>query len=173
MAWLLLLFVIVPAIELGLLIQIGRVVGTLPTLALIVFTGVLGAWLARRQGLGVVRQVQAEMADGQIPAGAVVDGVLILIAGAVLMTPGLLTDLFGFFCLVPAGRKLVKGYLKERLERAVRRGDVRVSVDLGQGGAPFAGREVRDVTPREQSEAASEATHRLEERKFEEPGAPD
>ncbi len=123
----------------------------------------LGAWLARRQGLGVVRQVQAEMADGQIPAGPVVDGVLILIAGAVLMTPGLLTDLFGFFLLVPAGRRLVKNHLKERLERAVRRGNVNVSVDLGQGETPFAGREVRDVTPREPSEPASQTARQLEE----------
>ncbi|MDH3404783.1 MAG: FxsA family protein, partial [Acidobacteriota bacterium] len=84
MGWLLLLFVLVPAVELALLIQIGRVVGTLPTLALIVFTGVLGAWLARRQGLAVVRQVRAEMADGRVPAGPVVDGILILVAGAVL-----------------------------------------------------------------------------------------
>jgi UPF0716 protein FxsA len=159
----LLLFVVVPAVELSLLIQIGRVVGTLPTLALIVFTGVLGAWLARWQGLGVVRQVQAEMADGRIPAGPVVDGVLILIAGAVLMTPGLLTDLFGFFLLVPAGRRHVKNHLKERLERAVRRGNVAVSVDFGEGETPFAGREVRDVSPPKDSEPVSEPPPRLEE----------
>ena len=163
MGWLLLLFVVVPALELGLLIQIGRMVGTLPTLALIVFTGVLGAWLARRQGLGVMRQVRAEMADGQIPAGPVVDGVLILIAGAVLMTPGLLTDLFGFFLLVPAGRRLVKNHLKERLERAVRRGNVAVSVDFGEGETPFTGREVRDVTPRGSSEPPSEIASQIED----------
>ncbi|MDH3523327.1 MAG: FxsA family protein [Acidobacteriota bacterium] len=164
MGWLLLLFVLVPAVELALLIQIGRVVGTLPTLALIVFTGVLGAWLARRQGLAVVRQVRAEMADGRVPAGPVVDGILILVAGAVLMTPGLLTDLFGFFCLVPAGRRLLKGYLKQRLERAVRRGDVSVSVDLGQGGAPFGGRQERDVTPRERPAPGRHEAPRLGER---------
>ncbi len=157
-AWLLLLFVIVPAVELGLLIQIGRLVGTLPTLGLIVLTGVLGASLARWQGLSVVRQVQAEMDDGRIPAGPVVDGIIILVAGAVLMTPGLLTDLFGFFCLVPVGRRLLKGYLKRWLERAVRRGNAAVSVDFGEAGSPFAGREVRDVTPRDEPPGSKKET---------------
>jgi UPF0716 protein FxsA len=144
--WLLLLFIVVPVVELALLIQIGQVVGTPATLALIVFTGALGAWLARRQGLGVLTRVRAEMAQGQIPAGPIVDGVIILLAAAVLMTPGVLTDLCGFLCLVPAFRGSLKGFLKRRLERAVKQGDVTVSVDPGVG--PFGSREVRDVTPR-------------------------
>jgi UPF0716 protein FxsA len=86
------------------------------------------------------------MAQGQIPAGPIVDGVIILLAAAVLMTPGVLTDLCGFLCLVPAFRGSLKGFLKRRLERAVKQGDVTVSVDPGVG--PFGSREVRDVTPR-------------------------
>lgn len=161
--WLLLLFVGVPLVELALLIQIGQRIGTLATLALIVFTGLLGAYLARRQGLAVARQVRAEMADGRIPAGPVVDGVLILVAAAVLMTPGVLTDLFGFFCLVPACRGWLKGHLRKRLERAVRRGDLGVSVDLG-GGSGFARRETRDVTPPEER-FGSDPTPRLEDQR--------
>lgn len=143
-----------------LLIEIGKHVGFLPTLALVVVTGIVGAWLARRQGLAVLGQVRAEMADGRIPAGPVVDGILILVAGAVLMTPGILTDLFGFFCLVPAGRRLLRRGLMAKLEGAVRRGDVAVNVGFAgaprPGGseqrtsgyrAPGAPREVRDVTP--------------------------
>ena len=146
MARLLLLFIVVPVVELALLIQLGKVVGLLPTLALIVLTGALGAFLARRQGLAVFRQVPAETAEGRIPAGPIVDGVIILLAGAVLMTPGVLTDAFGFLCLVPAFRRWLKGRLRQRFERAVSRGEATFSVDLGGG---FGSREVRDVTPRD------------------------
>jgi UPF0716 protein FxsA len=150
--WLLLLFIVVPVVELALLIQLGRLVGTLATLALIVFTGALGAWLARRQGLGVLRTVRGEMADGRVPAGPLVDGALILVAGAVLMTPGVLTDAFGFFLLVPAGRRLLKAYLKRRFEHAVERGGVVVTGDPFGRSAPFGGRTERDVTPRQPPE---------------------
>jgi UPF0716 protein FxsA len=147
MAWLLLLFIVVPVVELALLIQLGQVVGLPATLALIIFTGALGAFLARRQGLAVVGKVRGEMSDGRIPAGPIVDGVIILLAAAVLMTPGVLTDLLGFLCLIPAFRTWLKGRLKRRFEGAVRRGDAAVSVDFGSD--PFASREVRDVTPLE------------------------
>ncbi|MFQ5350081.1 MAG: FxsA family protein [Thermoanaerobaculia bacterium] len=144
---LLVLFIVVPLVELVLLIRLGKVIGLPATLALIVFTGALGAFLARRQGLAVLDEVRAEMAEGRIPAGPIVDGVIILLAAAVLMTPGVLTDLCGFLCLVPAFRRSLKGYLRGRFERAVRGGEATVSGDFG--GGPFATREVRDVTPRE------------------------
>ncbi len=147
MGWLLVLFIGVPLVELALLIQLGKVVGLLPTLALIVLTGALGAALARRQGLAVIGKVRAEIAEGRIPAGQIVDGVIILVAAAVLMTPGVLTDAAGFLCLVPAFRKRLKGWLRHRFEGAVRRGDAAVTVDFG--GGPFGSREVRDVTPRD------------------------
>ena len=147
MGRLLLLFIVVPVVELALLIQLGKVVGLAATLGLIVLTGALGAYLARRQGLAVLREVRSEMADGQIPAGPIVDGVIILLAAAVLMTPGVLTDACGFLCLVPAFRRWLKGVLKRRFERAVERGEASFSVNLG--GRPYASREVRDVTPRE------------------------
>ena len=146
---LLLAFILIPVVELFLLIEIGRRIGTLPTLALIVATGVLGAWLVRLQGLSVLRKVQAEMAVGRMPAGAMVDGIIILIAGVVLMTPGVLTDAFGFTCLVPAVRSAFKGWLRRRLESAVKRGNVNVTMDFGGGRTgPFRPTEVRDVTPR-------------------------
>ena len=140
MARLLLLFILVPAVELLLLIEIGRHIGTLPTLGLIVLTGALGAALARHQGLAVLRQVQAETAAGRIPAGALLEGVLILVAGAVLMTPGILTDAFGFLCLIPACRRLLGDYLRRRFEQAARSGRIHVSVSPS---GPM-----RDVTPR-------------------------
>jgi UPF0716 protein FxsA len=116
---LLLLFVLVPAIELILLIEIGQLIGTLPTIGLIVFTGVLGAFLARRQGLQVLSRTRTELQAGQLPADSIFDGVIILIAGAFLMTPGILTDTLGFLCLIPATRRLIKKAVWSRLERAI------------------------------------------------------
>ncbi|MCB0214772.1 MAG: FxsA family protein, partial [Anaerolineae bacterium] len=84
LAKLLLLFIIVPAIELFLLIEIGRQVGALPTLGLIIFTGALGAFLVKRQGLQILQKIQMEMSDGRLPAEALVDGLIILLAGAFL-----------------------------------------------------------------------------------------
>ncbi|MFQ5896876.1 MAG: FxsA family protein [Candidatus Methylomirabilia bacterium] len=135
MVRLLLLFISVPAVELASLIELGRQIGTLATLGLIGVTGMLGAFLARRQGLGVLRQVRAEMAAGRLPAGSIVDGIIILLAGALLITPGILTDAVGFLCLIPASRKIIKTALWRRLERAVRDGQVRVSVHRGEASA--------------------------------------
>lgn len=135
---LLLLFTIVPIVELALLLEIGRRLGTLPTLALIVVTGFAGALLAKRQGLGVVRRVRSEMAAGQMPGAAIVDGVIILVAGALLITPGVLTDVFGFLCLVPATRRLMRVWLWRALSRAVRQGATRIDVHFGPGPPPDA-----------------------------------
>jgi UPF0716 protein FxsA len=125
---LLLLFVLVPAIELVLLIQLGGLIGLLPTIAVIVITGFLGAGLARHQGLGVLRQVQSELGAGRLPAHPIFDGVLILVAGALLLTPGFLTDLAGFLFLIPASRAVIKRLVWRRLERAVTQGQVGVFV---------------------------------------------
>ena len=153
MGSLLLLFIVVPAVELMLLIEIGRHIGTLPTLGLIIFTGALGATLARHQGLAVLRQMREETDAGRMPAGPLMDGVLILLAGAVLMTPGVLTDLLGFLCLIPACRRLLRKYLRRRFERGARSGRVHVSVTPS---GPM-----RDVTPRPDRPAAG-APQRLE-----------
>lgn len=147
MARLLLLFIVVPLAELALLIEIGKRVGTLPTVGLIVGTGILGAYLARRQGLGILRRMREETAAGRIPAGSVVDGVLVLVAGAVLMTPGVLTDAFGFFCLVPAGRRFLKTRLRRWFEGAVQSGKVKVSLNVTGFAGPSAVRRERDITP--------------------------
>lgn len=134
MGKLLLLFILVPAVELVLLIELGGRIGMLATLALIVITGVLGASLARWQGLGVLRTMQAELAGGRIPANAIVDGAIVLLAGALLMTPGFLTDTVGFLCLIPGVRRLAKRTLWRRLEAAVHHGQGGVFVRIGGSG---------------------------------------
>ena len=112
-----LLFTAVPLVELYLLIRIGRVIGVVPTIAIVVVTGALGAALARHQGLGVLRRLQEDLVAGRPPTGALVDGLLILVAAAMLLTPGLITDAVGFLLLVPAGRKVVRKAVSAALER--------------------------------------------------------
>ncbi len=110
-----LLFTIVPLVELYLLIEVGRIIGVQATIVIVVLTGLLGAWLARVQGLRVLRQVQANLKAGQLPTDAIVDGLLILIAAAVLLTPGLITDSVGFLLLIPAGRKMVRKAVRKSI----------------------------------------------------------
>jgi len=120
---LLLLFTIVPLLELFILIKLGSVIGVGATIAIVIGTGVLGAWLARQQGLGVLRRLNAELGAGRLPAEAMIDGLLILLAGAVLLTPGLITDTLGFVLLVPPGRAAIRRLVKAGLARRTEKGD--------------------------------------------------
>ena len=133
---LLLLFIIVPAVELLLLIQMGSWIGTLPTVGLIVITGIVGAYLAKQQGLQVLTRVQREIQSGQMPAEALLDGAMILVAAAVLMTPGVLTDALGFLLLIPQSRKLLRQVAWRQIQRMIKRGQIRVgglgSMNIGQ-----------------------------------------
>lgn len=108
LARLALLFVTVPLAELALLVWVGRRMGLVPTVALVVATGLAGAALARWQGLATLARFRAALDAGRLPHGELVDGTLILVAGAVLLTPGLLTDVAGFLLLVPPVRRLVR-----------------------------------------------------------------
>jgi UPF0716 protein FxsA len=105
---LLLLFTVVPLVELVLLVEIGRLIGTIPTIGIVIGTGILGAWLTKLEGLRTLHGIREDLQQGRMPADRLIDGLLILVAGAVLLTPGLLTDALGFFLLVPPGRKLVR-----------------------------------------------------------------
>jgi UPF0716 protein FxsA len=144
---LLLLFIAVPAVELILLIEIGQRVGTLATIGIIMGTGIVGASLARQQGMSTFARLRNDLADGRLPAEPIVDGVLILVAGAVLITPGVLTDLVGFLLLVPACRRLIKRVVKRRFERAMRAGTVSVAAFHGTGQSSHRP-SMKNVTPR-------------------------
>jgi UPF0716 protein FxsA len=111
---LLLLFTVVPLVELFLLVKLGTVIGIGATVLIVICTGVLGAWLARWQGLGVLRRLTEDLNEGRLPADTLIDGLLILIAGAVLLTPGLITDGLGFLLLVPQGRAVVRKAIAAR-----------------------------------------------------------
>lgn len=103
-----LLFVVVPAIELMLLIEIGGIIGTLPTFGIIVATGLAGSALARSQGLSVWRRFQTRLSEGRMPGDELIDGLIILVSGALLLTPGVLTDVVGLAGLVPFTRRLIR-----------------------------------------------------------------
>ncbi len=105
---LLLLFTVIPLAELWLLLEMSKVTSAALTFGLVLATGFIGAALARRQGWQTWRQIQEQMANGQVPTSALLDGLMILIAGAVLITPGVLTDVFGFLLLIPPVRKAIK-----------------------------------------------------------------
>jgi UPF0716 protein FxsA len=114
-----LLFLLVPIIELILLLRIGTLIGFLPTAGIIMVTAGAGALLARSQGGQVLREIRTELRAGRMPAARLLDGLLILIGGIVLLTPGFLTDLFGLVLLFPATRQGFKGMLRRRLQRLV------------------------------------------------------
>ena len=144
---LLLLFIAVPVVELVLLIEIGERIGPLATIGLVIGTGIVGASLARQQGLNTLGRLRRDLDAGGLPAVPIVEGVLILVAAAVLITPGVLTDLFGFFCLIPALRRLLARSLIRRFTRAVRQGTVDVTMDFGQQENAPGRPPIKNVTP--------------------------
>ena len=128
MGRLLLLFVLIPIVEMMLLIRLGEMLGFWPTIALIIGTGLLGSYLARREGLSVWRQLQQRLQQGGLPGKELMDGVIILIAGALLITPGVLTDVVGMLGLLPISRAILRKRLYGRLEKSVQSGHVRVNM---------------------------------------------
>ena len=130
---LLLLFTLVPLIELYVLLRIGSRLGVAPTILLVVVTGVVGAQLARREGVRTLRQIQAQLQRGVVPTEGLVDGALILAAGLLLVTPGVLTDAVGFGLLFPLTRAALRQYVRRRLEAAVPAASSTVEVEFTRG----------------------------------------
>ena len=116
---LLLLFLLIPWLELFLLFQIGAVIGFWGTVSLILFTAVVGAWLSREQGVRAMARIRQAMAEGRMPTDEVVDGFLIFGAGLILLTPGFLTDTVGFLALIPGTRQLLRRGLVKGFRRHV------------------------------------------------------
>ena len=104
MRGLFLLFVVMPVLELWLLIQVGGQIGGLNTIALVFLTAIIGTWLLRRQGLKTLLQARTKMESGQMPAKEMAEGICLAVGGALLLTPGFITDAIGFACLIPGLR---------------------------------------------------------------------
>jgi len=108
------LFFVVPIIEIYFLTQVGSVIGAVATILLVVATAVIGAFLLRQQGMSTLARFQSNMAAGTLPAKEMMEGVLLLVGGALLMTPGFFTDTVGFLCLIPFPRRLMVDYVIKR-----------------------------------------------------------
>lgn len=124
--YLLLLFVGVPILELALLIQVGSLIGVMPTIALALLTALAGTALLRRQGFAVLARARASLERNELPVREVFDGLCLGIAGALLLTPGFITDSLGLLLFVPAVREALRGRLFRVLRR---RADMHVFVN--------------------------------------------
>ncbi|MCD9625392.1 FxsA family protein [Rhabdothermincola salaria] len=111
------LFVVVPLVELYVIVAVASEIGALPTIALLLVISFAGAWLVRREGIGVLRRTQATLQSGDLPAREMVDGALLLAAGSMLVVPGFVTDALGLLLVVPPVRALLRNRLIRRWER--------------------------------------------------------
>ncbi|HJR25895.1 MAG TPA: FxsA family protein [Acidimicrobiales bacterium] len=110
-----LLFLVVPIAELYVIVQVAGGIGVPETILLLIAVSAFGAWLAKREGLGVLRRLQATVAAGRVPSREIVDGALILFAGALLITPGFLSDCLGIVLLFPPTRALLRSSLLRKI----------------------------------------------------------
>ncbi len=125
--YLLAAFIFLPILELWVLFKVDAHLGLGATLLIVVMTGFVGAWLARAQGLMIMLQIQRDLNEGRMPAPRLIDGMMILIAGALLITPGLITDTVGFLLLVPACRAQIRAWLRHKMEQKLRDGSMNVT----------------------------------------------
>lgn len=121
-------FILTPILELTILFRLHEVAGLGNTLAIVMITGFVGAFLARAQGIMVLAQIRRDLAEGRMPAPRLMDGVMILIAGVLLMTPGLLTDAVGFLLLIQPVRSAIRGWLRRKLEEKLRDGTTNITI---------------------------------------------
>lgn len=149
-----LLFTLVPALELWLLISIGGWLGPLPTLGLVVATGLAGAALAKREGFRVLRSWQEAGARGELPKDGIISSALVLVGGVLLVTPGVVTDFVGLSLLIPGARRFVAKQIKTRLKKRFELQAAGPSMFFAMGGP--GGPEPGDVIDVDASEPESD-----------------
>ena len=130
MPYLLLLFIVMPIVEIAVLIHVGGAIGLLPTLLIVILTAVIGTNMLRQQGRATLERARSRLGSGEMPAAEIVEGLLLLVGGVLLLTPGFVTDAFGFACLIPASRRWLAARLSARS----------IGVVVGGVGMPGAGR---------------------------------
>ncbi len=136
MRWLILLFVVLPLADLFLLLEVGSWVGFPATVALTVASGAAGAWLVRREGRRVWRHWRQALARMQRPEHGLVEGALVLVGGALLLTPGVLTDLVGIVCILPWSRRWIARPVRRAIDRRLSSGILRVGVSGSTSASP-------------------------------------
>ncbi|NLL14638.1 MAG: FxsA family protein [Fibrobacter sp.] len=131
LARLVLLFTVLPLIELVILIEIGTHIGAFSTVLVVIATAIIGASLAKIQGINTIKRIQKSLAEGRIPAEELLDGFLIFIAGLLLIAPGFLTDISGFLFLIPVSRNRIKLWVKRKMQQWINRGGGPVNFKIG------------------------------------------
>ncbi|WP_269619538.1 FxsA family protein [Zhongshania sp. BJYM1] len=131
MRFLFVMFVVLPIIEMWLLIKVGAVIGALPTIAMVVTTAIIGAALLKQQGLQTLTRAQQRLNSGEVPATEILEGLMLAVGGALLLTPGFVTDAIGFVCLIAPLRRMVIAAL-------IKRGVMQVQMNqFNNGTSPF------------------------------------
>lgn len=131
LARLFLLFTVVPIVELYFLIKLGEILGALNTVLLLMGAALAGALLVRWEGLRTLKNIAADLSRGRLPAERLVDGLFVLVAGVLLVTPGVVTDLLALLLLIPLTRAWLKRWLRRRMERMVRERRLQLRVPRG------------------------------------------
>ncbi|MGO1370289.1 MAG: FxsA family protein [Senegalia sp. (in: firmicutes)] len=121
---LILLFTIIPIVELFLLFKIAEITSGLTTILLVILTGILGAYLAKSEGRLILMRIRTDLNRGQMPANELINGLCVLVGGALLLTPGIITDIIGFSLVIPLTRMAFKRYIKAKFSEKIRSGQV-------------------------------------------------
>jgi UPF0716 protein FxsA len=151
---LVLLFTVVPALEIYLLFTIGAQIGGLNTLAIVIITGIVGAALAKTQGLSILQKIQGDLQRGALPAAQILHGLLVFAGGLLLLTPGFATDIFGLSMVIPGTRHIIALWLQKYFERAIANGNLHFHTS-GNGFSGFSGH-----TQRTSSQEESKTFHK-------------
>jgi UPF0716 protein FxsA len=128
-----LLFTLVPVIELSLLIKIGSIIGLFNTITIVILTAMIGAYMVRTEGFGIMTRMQRDMQQGVFPAEELINGAMILVAGALLLTPGFFTDIIGFLMVFPVSRNVIKRIAKRYIEKRVSNNVITIDPLLPRG----------------------------------------
>ena len=118
---LIVLFTVIPIVEIYIIVKVGQLIGPLPTVITLLAISIAGAWLVRSQGFQLLRRIQSELAQGRLPAAELLDAALVLVGGVLLLTPGFFTDFLGLFFLIPVTRTAIKQFVRLWLQRRLDR----------------------------------------------------
>jgi len=121
------LFTLIPVIELALLIEIGSKIGILNTVVIVILTAIIGAYMVRREGTGVMYRLQKNMQEGVFPGEEMINGAMILVAGALLLTPGFFTDVMGFLMVIPVSRSYISNWIKKYIEKKMSNNEIHIN----------------------------------------------
>ena len=138
-----LLFILVPLLEIYFLLKVGNIIGAFPTVLVVVSTAIAGTWLLKQQGLATLMRLQTRAAQGRMPAQEMAEGLALAFGGALLLTPGFITDFIGFLCLIPFTRQRIIRWIMRRTKMKVMSGmnsmDAEVEVRKTRSGRTIEG----------------------------------